>query len=377
MPSKRVSPSSSGTSRLRSRSSPFARSRTSAPRPPRKQPWPSQGSSTPGPPAGGPEPFARPIRHPRDRRMPVLASAGLMFLKSLTLRGFKSFADKTVLDFEPGITVVVGPNGSGKSNVVDALSWVLGTHSAKSLRGGSMSDVIFAGAPGRPALGRAAVDITIDNTAGTLPIDFSEVTVSRAMFASGENDYAINSVACRLLDVQELLSDTGLGRENHTIVGQGQLDAILNAKPEDRRAFIEEAAGILKHRRRKERALRKLAQTEQHLERLTDLLRELRRQLRPLERQAEAAAKAAELQTALREVRVERALRELAAVTLSVTSDEAARALSADRITERHRGLTAVVEEPVAGRDPEQLRALARTERGALTDLEAEHATAR
>jgi chromosome segregation protein len=352
-----------------------------------------------------------------------------VFLKSLTLRGFKSFADKTVLDLEPGITVIVGPNGSGKSNIVDALSWVLGTHSAKSLRGGSMADVIYAGAPGRSALGRAAVEITIDNSAGTLPIEFAEVTVSRAMFATGETTYSINDVECRALDVQELLSDTGLGRQTHTIVGQGQLDAILNARPEERRLFIEEAAGILKHRRRKERALRKLAQMESHVERLTDLLRELRRSLRPLERQAEAAAKAAELQTALREVRVERALRELAAVTLSVTSDEAARALSADRIaalsadvaaarqaeggiearlaelapavraatethfrlanlteryrgladriTERHRGLTAAVEEPVAGRDPEQLRALARTERGALTDLEAEHATAR
>src|SRR5687768_13344465 len=157
----------------------------------------------------------------------------------MTLRGFKSFADKTVVELEPGITVIVGPNGSGKSNVVDALSWVLGTHSPKSLRGGSMADVIFAGSPARPSLGRASVQITIDNTRGLLPIEFSEVTISRSMFASGENEYAINNVVCRALDVQELLSDTGLGRENHTIVGQGQLDAILNAKPEERRAFIE------------------------------------------------------------------------------------------------------------------------------------------
>ncbi|MDP8969005.1 MAG: AAA family ATPase, partial [Actinomycetota bacterium] len=238
-----------------------------------------------------------------------------MFLKSMTLRGFKSFADKTELTFEPGITVVVGPNGSGKSNVVDALAWVLGTHSPKTLRGQAMADVIFAGAPGRPALGRAAVEITIDNSAGTLPIEFSEVTVSRAMFASGENEYAVNGVECRLLDVQELLSDSGLGREHYTIVGQGRLDDILNAKPEERRAFIEDAAGILKHRKRKERALRKLAQMESHVERLGDVLRELRRSLRPLERQAQAAAKHAELQDRLRDVRVSRALRELAALT--------------------------------------------------------------
>ncbi len=352
-----------------------------------------------------------------------------MFLKSITLRGFKSFAAKTTLDLEPGITVIVGPNGSGKSNIVDALSWVLGTHSAKSLRGGSMADVIYAGAPGRAALGRAAVEITIDNSAGTLPIEFSEVTVSRATFATGETTYSINNVECRALDVQELLSDTGLGRETHTIVGQGQLDVVLNAKPEERRIFIEEAAGILKHRRRKERALRKLAQMESHLERLTDLLRELRRTLRPLERQAEVAAKAAELAEALREVRVERTLRELAGLVRSADADQVARAASegrlaetstqltagreteaaleetlaqlapatrtavethfrlanlteryrglADRIADRHRGLVDAVEEPVAGRDPEQLRAHAHAERAALVDLEAEHVAAR
>ncbi|MGH8902924.1 MAG: chromosome segregation protein SMC [Egibacteraceae bacterium] len=352
-----------------------------------------------------------------------------MFLKSITLRGFKSFADKTALDLEPGITVIVGPNGSGKSNIVDALLWVLGTHSAKSLRGGSMADVIYAGAPGRAALGRAAVEITIDNSAGTLPIEFSEVTVARAMFASGETTYSINNVECRALDVQELLSDTGLGRQTHTIVGQGQLDAVLNARPEDRRIFIEEAAGILKHRRRKERALRKLAQMESHVERLTDLLRELRRTLRPLERQAEVAAKAAELQRALLQVRGERALRELAGLVRSADADQTARAASqsrfaqasaqlsavreseaaieatlarlapatraatethfrlanlteryrglADRIAERHRGLVDAVEEPVAGRDPEQLRAHAYAERVALTELEAEHVAAR
>jgi chromosome segregation protein len=350
-------------------------------------------------------------------------------LHSLTLRGFKSFAEKTTLTFEPGITVIVGPNGSGKSNVVDALTWVLGASSAKSLRGGQMADVIFAGAPGKSALGRAQVEIAIDNSDGALPIEFSEVAVSRAIFASGENSYAINDVDCRALDVAELLSDTGLGRENHTIVGQGRLDAVLNARPEDRRAFIEEAAGILKHRKRKERALRKIAQMEAHVERLTDLLRELRRNLRPLERQAEAAQKHAELQRTLREVRVLRALRELDAVDRRWVAETSAQADSdarlgqletvvatareheavverelsqltpavrtatethfrlanlveryrglTERIAERRTGLQDAVEEPVAGRDPAELRARAAQERRAMAELDEEDAAAR
>ncbi|MFP5310747.1 MAG: chromosome segregation protein SMC [Actinomycetes bacterium] len=237
-----------------------------------------------------------------------------MFLTSLSLRGFKSFADRTVLDVEPGITVIVGPNGSGKSNVVDALSWVLGTHSAKKVRGGTMADVIFAGSPTRKALGQAKVEITIDNSRGQLGTaaigtsgsaqQFTEVRVGRTIFASGENVYEINGEEVRALDVQELLSDTGLGKELHTIVGQGQLDEILNAKPEERRKFIEEAAGILKHRRRRERALRKLEQVDQHSEKLASVLRELRRQLRPLERQAEAADRYQALQAELRDVQV-------------------------------------------------------------------------
>ncbi|HEV3399413.1 MAG TPA: AAA family ATPase, partial [Actinomycetes bacterium] len=174
-----------------------------------------------------------------------------MFLKSLTLRGFKSFAEKTTLDFEPGITVIVGPNGSGKSNVVDAIAWVLGEQGPKSLRGGKMQDVIFAGTPGRPALGRAEVVLTIDNSDGALPIDYTEVTISRLMFRSGESEYAINGTPCRLLDIQELLSDSGVGRQQHVIVSQGQIDGVLNAKPEERRLIIEEAAGVLKYRKRK------------------------------------------------------------------------------------------------------------------------------
>ena len=181
-----------------------------------------------------------------------------MHLKALTLRGFKSFASATTLRFEPGITCVVGPNGSGKSNVVDALSWVMGEQGAKSLRGGKMEDVIFAGTTGRPPLGRAEVSLTIDNSDGALPIDYAEVTITRIMFRGGSSEYQINGDTCRLLDIQDLLSDSGIGREMHVIVGQGQLDSVLHADPMGRRAFIEEAAGVLKHRKRKEKALRKL-----------------------------------------------------------------------------------------------------------------------
>ncbi|GLK13694.1 chromosome segregation protein SMC [Streptosporangium carneum] len=227
-----------------------------------------------------------------------------MYLKTLTLRGFKSFASATTLRFEPGITAVVGPNGSGKSNVVDALAWVMGEHSAKSLRGGKMEDVIFAGTSSRPPLGRAEVTLTIDNSDGALPIDYTEVTISRLMFRAGQSEYAINGDTCRLLDIQELLSDSGIGREMHVIVGQGQLDQVLHAGPEDRRAFIEEAAGVLKHRKRKEKALRKLDAMQANLTRVQDLTTELRRQLKPLGRQAEIARKAAVIQADLRDARL-------------------------------------------------------------------------
>ncbi|MCK9876165.1 AAA family ATPase [Frankia sp. Ag45/Mut15] len=227
-----------------------------------------------------------------------------MHLKSLTLRGFKSFASSTALHLEPGITCVVGPNGSGKSNVVDAIAWVLGEQGAKALRGGAMSDVIFAGTPARPALGRAEVLLTIDNSDGALPIEYTEVTVGRILFRSGESEYTINGTTCRLLDIQELMSDSGIGRELHVIVGQGQLDAVLQARPEDRRAFVEEAAGVLKHRKRKEKALRKLEAMSANLTRLTDLSAELRRQLGPLGRQAEIARKAGAIQAALRDARL-------------------------------------------------------------------------
>ena len=227
-----------------------------------------------------------------------------MYLKSLTLRGFKSFASATSLRFEPGITCVVGPNGSGKSNIVDAFSWVMGEQGVKTLRGGKMEDVVFAGTAGRPALGRAEVTLTIDNSDGALPIDYAEVTISRLLFRSGQSEYAINGDQCRLLDVQELLSDTGLGREMHVIVGQGQLDEVLNAGPEARRALIEEAAGVLKHRKRKEKALRKLEAMQVNLTRLVDLTGELGRRLKPLGRQAEIARRAAVIQADFRDARL-------------------------------------------------------------------------
>ncbi|MFV0496302.1 chromosome segregation protein SMC [Mycobacterium sp.] len=227
-----------------------------------------------------------------------------MYLKSLTLKGFKSFAAPTTLRFEPGITAVVGPNGSGKSNVVDALAWVMGEQGAKTLRGGKMEDVIFAGTSSRAPLGRAEVTVTIDNSDNALPIEYSEVSITRRMFRDGASEYEINGASCRLMDVQELLSDSGIGREMHVIVGQGKLDEILQSRPEDRRAFIEEAAGVLKHRKRKEKALRKLDAMAANLARLSDLSAELRRQLKPLGRQAEVARRAQSIQADLRDARL-------------------------------------------------------------------------
>ena len=339
-----------------------------------------------------------------------------MHLKSLTLKGFKSFASSTTLRFEPGITCVVGPNGSGKSNVVDAIAWVLGEQGAKALRGGKMEDVIFAGTPSRPPLGRAEVTLTIDNADGALPIEYVEVSIPRLMFRDGASEYSINGNKCRLVDVQELMSDSGIGRELHVVVGQGQLDAVLSARPEDRRAFIEEAAGVLKHKKRKEKALRKLEAMQANLTRLTDLTTELRRQLKPLGRQAEVARRAMQVQADLRdaklrlladdllqlrgaldaEVRDEEQLRgrrtavetELTAVQAREAQLEAAAVEQAPRLTrtqetwyrlsaleerlrgtavlasERHRHLTSeLTEEARQGRDPEQLDREAETVR--------------
>jgi chromosome segregation protein len=345
-----------------------------------------------------------------------------LHLKSLTVRGFKSFASATTFDFEPGVTAVVGPNGSGKSNVVDALSWVMGEQGAKTLRGGKMEDVIFAGTSGRAPLGRAHVSLTIDNADGALPIEYSEVTISRTLFRSGGSEYAINGAGCRLLDIQELLSDSGLGREMHVIVGQGQLDKILHATPEDRRGFIEEAAGILKHRRRKEKTVRKLEAMQANLQRLDDLTGEIRRQLTPLGKQADVARRAQRVQFDVRDARARLLADDLAreqnSLARDVADEEALKArrtaveqeleagrrqqaaieqlaaeatprlneardtwyrLNAARerlralgslAQERGRLLGAVDAEPYSGRDPEQLERQAARVRNELSELE-------
>jgi chromosome segregation protein len=232
-------------------------------------------------------------------------------LKALTIKGFKSFADAATLEFEPGVSVIVGPNGSGKSNVVDAIGWVLGAQAPSAVRSQKMDDVIFAGTQSRPALGRAEVSLTIDNGSGILPVEFTEVTIARTLFRTGESEYAMNGVPCRLLDIQELLSDAGVGRQQHVIISQGNIDGVLNARPEERRLIIEEAAGVLKYRRRREKAERRLQATEGNLTRLHDLLREVRRQLRPLERQAEAARKHGAVVAELTALRIFQAGREI------------------------------------------------------------------
>jgi chromosome segregation protein len=292
-----------------------------------------------------------------DRRRPDEEESQQVYLKTLTLRGFKSFASATTLRFEPGITCVVGPNGSGKSNVVDALSWVMGEQGVKPLRGGKMEDVVFAGTSSRPPLGRAEVTLTIDNTDGALPIDYTEVTISRLLFRSGQSEYFINGNQCRLLDVAELLSDSGLGREMHVIVGQGHLDDVLQAGPEARRALIEEAAGVLKHRRRKEKALRKLEAMQANLTRLVDLTGELRRRLGPLGRQAALARRAAGIQADLRDAR----LRLLADDYVTAAADlERGQADETAALTRRG--------------ELEQALAQARQRESALDAAEAEHA---
>lgn len=357
-----------------------------------------------------------------------------MFLNSLKMRGFKSFADATSMEVEPGITVIVGPNGSGKSNVVDALAWVLGTAAPSRVRGGTMTDVVFAGSPDRRGATSARVEITIDNSAGVLGShavgtagsaqEFTEVTVAREIDLDGSGTYRINNEVVRALDVQELLSDTGLGRELHTIVGQGQLDEILNARPEDRRSYIEEAAGILKHRRRRERSVRKLEQVDDHIHQLALVLRELRRQLRPLQRQAEQADRHRALQADLRAVQVRLAAHDLADLTArraaAADTDEATRTReqaaaeqvatlrtrvedleatlatlgpqaesaqdthhrlvslgerlrgTAELVAARRRHLADWVEEPLAGRPPDELRAAAERADEARGQREAE-----
>lgn len=336
-----------------------------------------------------------------------------MYLKNLTLKGFKSFADTASIDLEPGVTVVVGPNGSGKSNVVDAIAWVLGAQAPTAVRSGKMDDVIFAGTAGKAALGRAEVSLTIDNNSGVLPVEFSEVKITRTLFRSGDSEYSINGVPCRLLDITELLSDGGVGRQQHVIVSQGQIDAVLNARPEDRRAIIEEAAGVLKYRKRKDRAERRLTASDADLTRVKDLMREVRRQLRPLEKQAEAARRHGDLieeLTALRvhlagleisdlriklqtvgELRSTRGEREqttraeLDRLTEEVTSDERKLAehggddlgdslVRLESTRERARGHAALIAERRRGVDRERA---AFTDRGVIANLEAEAARSR
>ncbi|MGI8307829.1 chromosome segregation protein SMC [Saccharopolyspora hattusasensis] len=286
-----------------------------------------------------------------------------MHLKSLTLKGFKSFASATTLRFEPGITCVVGPNGSGKSNVLDALTWVMGEQGAKALRGGKMEDVIFAGTAGRAPLGRAEVTLTIDNSDGALPIEYTEVSITRRMFRDGASEYEINGNSCRLMDVQELLSDSGIGREMHVIVGQGQLATILQAKPDEHRRLIEEAAGVLKHRKRKEKALRKLDAMQANLTRLTDLTSELRRQLKPLGKQAEIARKAQTVQADLRDARLRLIADDLVTARADLARDEADQEAARAKRTEVERALQfaqseeKTLEEQVAADAPRLSRA--------------------
>ncbi|MCS4484879.1 chromosome segregation protein SMC [Gleimia sp. 6138-11-ORH1] len=289
-----------------------------------------------------------------------------MYLKTLTVRGFKSFASATTLHLEPGITCVVGPNGSGKSNVVDALTWVMGEQGAKNLRGGQMADVIFAGTSQRAALGRAQVSLTIDNSDGLLPIEYSEVTISRTLFRGGGSEYSINNTPCRLLDIQELLSDTGMGRQMHVIIGQGQLDTVLAAGADERRGFIEEAAGVLKHRRRKERALKKLTSMESNLVRVKDLVGELQRQLRPLARQAEAARRAEVVQAELRDAGARLLADDLAALQTKLVAAQQGKIELLAQITEFEK-LVKCTQTDLAQAEEQSLQATPRI--GQLTDL--------
>ena len=272
----------------------------------------------------------------------------LVFLKRLTIKGFKSFADIAALEMEPGVTVVVGPNGSGKSNVVDAIAWVLGAQAPSAVRAQKMDDIIFAGTASRPALGRAEVSLTIDNEFGLLPIEFSEVTITRTLFRSGDSEYSLNGAPCRLLDIQELLSDAGVGRQQHVIVSQGQIDAVLNARPEERRMIIEDAAGILKYRKRKEKAERRLSATETNSNRLGDLQREVRRQLKPLEQQAEAARRHGDLISELRALRLHRAANELSGLKERTQAESKQREDLVHQETEVKGDLTRLDQEVVA-----------------------------
>ena len=227
-----------------------------------------------------------------------------MYLKKLELQGFKSFANRTTLEFKPGITAVIGPNGSGKSNISDAIRWVLGEQSMKSLRGSKSEDIIFAGTQNRKSLGFAEVSMVIDNTDNSLPIEYSEVTITRRIYRTGETGYFINKVPCRLKDIFELFMDTGIGKDGYSIIGQGKIDEILSNKSEDRRRIFEEAAGIVKYRTRKEESEKKLEQTKVNLMRINDILSEIEANLEPLKIQAEKAKKFLELRDELKSIEI-------------------------------------------------------------------------
>ena len=227
-----------------------------------------------------------------------------MYLKRLEMQGFKSFADKTVLEFMPGITSVIGPNGSGKSNISDAIRWVLGEQSMKSLRGSKSEDIIFAGTQNRKSLGFAEASLVFDNTDGKLPVEYTEVTVTRKIYRSGESGYYINKTPCRLKDVLELFMDTGIGKDGYSIIGQGKIDEILSNKSEDRRHIFEEAAGIVKYRVRKVESEKKLEHTKLNLLRINDILSEIESNIEPLRIQSEKARKFLDLREELKSIEV-------------------------------------------------------------------------
>ncbi len=285
-----------------------------------------------------------------------------MHLKSLTLKGFKSFPDRTKLAFGPGVSVIVGPNGSGKSNVTDAVLWALGEQSPLAVRGQTMQDVIFGGGHGRKASQEAEVELILDNSDGTLGLDFSEISILRRLDRSGDGEYRLNGARCRLVDVLELLSDTGLGKEAHSVVSQGRVEAIVTSKPRDRRLLIEEAAGLGKHRKRRRRAQLKLARTQDNLDRALDIEREARSRLRPLKRQAEAAELHARLERQSLEARWELGRDALRASSLELEQAEAAAVAARARSAEAEQALAAVARRREAAEEALQARSEQRDE---------------
>src|ERR671927_756786 len=267
-----------------------------------------------------------------------------MHLRSIALKGFKSFPDRTKLEFTPGVSVIVGPNGSGKSNVTDAVLWALGEQSPLAVRGQSMQDVIFAGGHGVQARAEAEVEVVLDNSSGKLDLPVGEVSILRRLNRAGDGEYRVNGARCRLTDVLELLSDTGLGKEMHSVVSQGRVEAIVTSKPRDRRLLIEEAAGLGKHRKRRRRAQLKLERTQDNLSRALDVEREARSRLRPLKRQAEAAELHARLERQSLEARLELARDALGASSREVEAAEAAAAEARSARDEAEQLLAAVGE---------------------------------